>query len=118
MTESGKNRVRMKEKLSYDSEQDVMYFNRGEPAQDSLDIGNVYLEFSGEGKIVGMEVLEASERLNYNECALTMGLQCDIFANIRTRDQQVSGDFFETEPIESKDQETWDKIMTPLSVFS
>lgn len=51
----------MDEELSYDSEEDILYYNRGEAVQDSLDIGNVFVEFSGDGEIVGIEVLDASD---------------------------------------------------------
>jgi uncharacterized protein YuzE len=51
----------MEKKLSYDPEQDILHFNRGEIVQDSLEIGNMYIEFSGDGKVVGIEVTEASK---------------------------------------------------------
>lgn len=54
----------MDEELSYDPENDVLYFNEGSSVQDSLDIGDFYLEFSGDGKIVGIEVLNASETIS------------------------------------------------------
>ena len=51
----------MDKKLSYDSREDVLYYNRGSSVQDSFDIGNVFVEFSSSGEIVGIEILEASE---------------------------------------------------------
>jgi uncharacterized protein YuzE len=54
----------MEEKVSYDAENDVLYFNQGSSVQDSLDIGDFFLEFSGEGRIVGVEVLNAAETIS------------------------------------------------------
>lgn len=51
----------MDQKISYDSEEDILYYNKGEVVQDSLDIGNVFVEFSSSGEIVGIEVLDASD---------------------------------------------------------
>ncbi len=51
----------MERKLSYDSEQDILYFNEGRIVQDSLEIGNMYIEFSADNKVAGVEVLNASE---------------------------------------------------------
>lgn len=51
----------MNEEVSYDSEEDILYYNSGEMVQDSLDIGNVFVEFSSNNEIVGVEVLDASE---------------------------------------------------------
>lgn len=54
----------MEKIVSYDSENDVLYFNSGKSVQDSLDIGDVFIEFSGDGEVVGMEVLNASETIS------------------------------------------------------
>lgn len=51
----------MKKKLSYDPEEDILYYNEGKKSQDSLDIGNVFVEFSSDNKVVGMEILNASQ---------------------------------------------------------
>lgn len=52
------------EKISYDKENDLLYFNQGEKVQDSLDIGNLFLEFSGKNDIVGVEILDASQTVS------------------------------------------------------
>lgn len=54
----------MKRKLSYSSEDDVLYFNEGEAVQDGLDIGDFYIEFSSEGSVTGIEILEASDTIS------------------------------------------------------
>lgn len=54
----------MEREVSYDSENDILYLNEGSSVQDSLDIGDFYLEFSGDGKIVGVEVLNASDTIS------------------------------------------------------
>jgi len=54
----------MEKTLSYDPEEDILYFNKGKSVQDSLDIGNMFIEFSGDGYVVGMEVLDASETIS------------------------------------------------------
>lgn len=54
----------MKEKISYDAEEDILYYNKGSAVQDTLDIGNFFIEFSGDGEIVGMEILEASDTIS------------------------------------------------------
>lgn len=54
----------MKKKLSYDPESDVLYFNEGKKVSDSINQGNIYVEFSSDNKFVGVEVLEASETLS------------------------------------------------------
>lgn len=51
-------------KISYDRENDLLYFNKGEKVQDSLDIGNLFLEFSGKNDIVGVEILKASKTVS------------------------------------------------------
>ena len=52
------------EELSYDNENDILYFNKGERVKDSLDFGNIFLEFSNNNEVVGVEVLNASETLS------------------------------------------------------
>ena len=54
----------MGKKISYDPDEDILYFNEGKSVQDSLDIGNMFVEFSGDGEIVGMEFLNASETIS------------------------------------------------------
>jgi len=54
----------MKSKTSYDEENDVLYYNSGEKVSDSLELGDAFIEFSGEGKIVGVEIMNASEFLS------------------------------------------------------
>ncbi|PSH01737.1 MAG: hypothetical protein BRC27_01085 [Nanohaloarchaea archaeon SW_10_44_10] len=52
------------EKISYDQENDILYLNKGKKVQDSLDIGNLFLEFSGKNNIVGVEILNASKTVS------------------------------------------------------
>lgn len=52
------------ENISYDRENDLLYLNNGEKVQDSLDIGNIFLEFSGKNEVVGAEILKASQTVS------------------------------------------------------
>jgi uncharacterized protein YuzE len=54
----------MERVVSYDGKEDVLYFNKGSSVQDSLDIGDFFLEFDGEGQIVGVELLNASDTVS------------------------------------------------------
>lgn len=53
----------MKEKISYDPENDVLYYNKGQKSQDSLEVGNLFIEFSSSGQVVGMEIVDATETI-------------------------------------------------------
>lgn len=50
--------------IQYDEEHDILYFNAGEKVKDSLDIGDFVLDFSYDGHIVGIEVMNAQENLS------------------------------------------------------
>jgi len=54
----------MKSKTSYDEEHDVLYYNSGQKVSDSLELGDAYIEFSTDGSIVGVEIMNASEFLS------------------------------------------------------
>ena len=51
--------------ITYDSQADILYIElRGEPAADSVDIEEgVTAELDDQGHIVGLEILDAGERL-------------------------------------------------------
>ncbi len=50
-------------KASYDAEEDILYVRLGKPVKDSLSIGDFVVDFSSEGRIIGLEVLNASRHL-------------------------------------------------------
>ena len=54
----------MSEKISYDRENDILYIHQGGSARDSLPVGDFIVEFSGDNRVVGLEVLNASENIN------------------------------------------------------
>jgi len=54
----------MKAKISYDKENDILYYNKGKKGYDSLELGNAFLEFSSDGKIAGIEIMNASDFLS------------------------------------------------------
>jgi uncharacterized protein YuzE len=56
--------------ITYDSEGDVLYIRlRGVPSRDSMDIeeDGVRVDLDDEGHLVGLEILDASERLSSTE---------------------------------------------------
>jgi len=50
-----------KAKVDYDEENDVLWVFVGEKVKDSLEIDNFIIDFSHENKVVGVEILDASE---------------------------------------------------------
>jgi len=58
-------------KITYDPEADALYIGlRDVPASDSTDIEEgVTVDLDGEGHIIGLEVLDASNRLSSDELA-------------------------------------------------
>ncbi|MDY6788656.1 MAG: DUF2283 domain-containing protein [Candidatus Nanohaloarchaea archaeon] len=52
------------EKLRYRPELDILYYNQGEKSKNSLDIGNITLDFGRKGQIVGLEIHKASKTLS------------------------------------------------------
>lgn len=52
----------MKKKVKYYPREDVLYFNRGKKARDSLKVGPLVIDFYGKN-VVGLEVLNASKAL-------------------------------------------------------
>ena len=53
-----------KAKIDYDEENDILWVYSGERIKDSLQVDNFVLDFSYDDKIVGVEVLDASEVLS------------------------------------------------------
>lgn len=51
----------MNEIVKYDKEQDILYVHKGDKEADSLPIEDFIVEFSHNNKVVGMEILNASE---------------------------------------------------------
>ena len=49
-------------KVSYDSEEDILYVRLDEPISDSIAHGDFVIDFSKE-RIVGMEIVNASKQL-------------------------------------------------------
>ncbi|EFI32809.1 Protein of unknown function DUF2283 [Desulfonatronospira thiodismutans ASO3-1] len=51
-------------KIEYDSKHDLMNieFLPGEPIVDSLEVNGVVIDYGKDGKIVSIEILDASER--------------------------------------------------------
>lgn len=52
------------QKISYDEEHDILYYNEGESVSDSLELGDAFIELSNDGKIVGVEIMNASDFLS------------------------------------------------------
>ena len=50
-----------KAKVSYDEENDVLWVHSGEKVKDSLEVDNFVIDFSHENKVVGVEILDASD---------------------------------------------------------
>jgi len=53
-----------KAKIDYDYENDVLYIYTGDKVKDSLQIEEFVVDFSTENKVVGVEVMNASQRLS------------------------------------------------------
>ena len=51
-------------KVDYDDENDILYLFTGEKASDSLEIDNFVIDFSSDNKIVGVEIMNATEMLS------------------------------------------------------
>lgn len=54
----------MKKLLDYDEEHDIFYYNEGVKSSDSLELGDAFIELSSEGKVVGIEITNASSFLS------------------------------------------------------
>ncbi len=50
--------------ISYDYKNDILYLFTGEKVKDSLQIDNFVIDFSHNGKIVGIEIFEANKVLS------------------------------------------------------
>lgn len=50
-------------KIDYDKENDMLFAYTGEKINDSLEVGDFILDFNGQNKIVGLEILDASRML-------------------------------------------------------
>ena len=53
----------MEEIIDYDEEDDILYYNKGHKAQDSLRINDFIVDFDSNNRIVGLEILNASENI-------------------------------------------------------
>lgn len=51
-------------KHSYDPEHDVLFISKGVEASDALTVGDVMVEFSDDGEVVALEVMNASDFLS------------------------------------------------------
>lgn len=49
---------------SYDRENDVLFISEGVEASDALTVGDVMVEFSEDGDVVALEILNASDFLS------------------------------------------------------
>lgn len=54
----------MKKIVNYDSDNDILYVNKGFKVKDSLQIEDFIIDFSYKNKIVGIEVLNASHSIS------------------------------------------------------
>lgn len=50
-----------KAKVDYDQENDILWVYSGEKVKDSLEIDSFVVDFSHDDKIVGVEIMDASE---------------------------------------------------------
>src|SRR3989344_159268 len=64
-----------KAKVDYDEESDILWAYSGEKVKDSLEIDNFVIDFSIDDKIVGVEIMNASEvisKLSLNKISKEM----------------------------------------------
>lgn len=54
----------MEEKISYDTENDILFVNMGEKAEHAVQMDNFVVDFSFSDKVVGMEILDAAKTLS------------------------------------------------------
>lgn len=54
-------------KIDYDKEQDTLFAYTGEKVNDSLEVGDFIIDFDKQDKIVGLEILEASNVLKMSD---------------------------------------------------
>lgn len=50
--------------VTYDDEADVLYFSGSDSVSDALQIGNLFVEFNSQNRIVGVEIVDASSFLS------------------------------------------------------
>lgn len=48
-------------KIQYREKEDILYLNLGESSHESIPRGGFILDLDGQGKVVGVEILEATE---------------------------------------------------------
>jgi len=53
-------------KTSYDEVEDILYVNKGIKSKFSIDLDNSILDIANDGKIIGLELLNASELFDLN----------------------------------------------------
>lgn len=51
-------------KVSYDSENDILWVATGEKIKDSLEIDKFVLDISPDNRVVGVEIMDASKIIN------------------------------------------------------
>jgi uncharacterized protein YuzE len=53
----------MDEMIEYDDEEDILYYNEGNRAKDSLRIKDFIIDFDSTNRVVGLEILNASKNI-------------------------------------------------------
>src|SRR3989338_363206 len=53
-------------KLSYDREEDILNLSRGISSQASIEVGDFIIDIDSNGFVSALEILNASENLNFN----------------------------------------------------
>jgi uncharacterized protein YuzE len=53
--------------IKYDQGEDILWISKGKKVKASIDVGDFILDVDGDGFIVGLEILNASENLKITE---------------------------------------------------
>lgn len=75
-------------RIDYDAEQDIMFYNAGRKVKDSLDVGNIVVDFDYRGKVVGVEILDATGTLSD---LVDADLDADLLASVQDAEVKVYG---------------------------
>ncbi len=57
------NAKKAEKSVSYDSEEDILFFTKGKPSKYSIEIADFILDVDNKDSLVGIEILNASQAL-------------------------------------------------------
>ena len=57
--------------VDYDAKEDILFLSRGKKIKDSLDLGNIILDFDQNDNVAGVEILNASKTLSFSKKLLS-----------------------------------------------